>query len=129
MYLPAADDSQPRARGNAPHPNQDEVGREWSAEDWHKRRGALTSFLVSIANIPMESAEPAEPEIARLVARYDGRVPRYTSYPTAPHFTPAIGPSVYARWLAELPETRKRALMAGVSARAFRRVWSLTLRP
>ena len=24
---------------------------------------------------------------AELVARYDGRVPRYTSYPTAPHFT------------------------------------------
>ena len=30
-------------------------------------------------------------------------MPRYTSYPTAPHFTPAIGPSVYARWLADLP--------------------------
>jgi oxygen-independent coproporphyrinogen III oxidase len=45
-------------------------------------------------------------EAARLVARHDGRVPRYTSYPTAPHFTPAVGPSVYARWLAELlPET------------------------
>lgn len=41
---------------------------------------------------------------AELVARYDGRAPRYTSYPTAPHFTPAIGPSVYARWLGELPE-------------------------
>ena len=22
---------------------------------------------------------------------FDARVPRYTSYPTAPHFTPAIG--------------------------------------
>jgi oxygen-independent coproporphyrinogen-3 oxidase len=39
----------------------------------------------------------------RLVARYDGSVPRYTSYPTAPHFTPAVTPSVYARWLAALP--------------------------
>jgi oxygen-independent coproporphyrinogen III oxidase len=39
---------------------------------------------------------------AELVARFDGRVPRYTSYPTAPHFTPAIGASVYARWLGEL---------------------------
>ena len=28
---------------------------------------------------------------AELVARYDGRVPRYTSYPTAPHFSPAVG--------------------------------------
>jgi oxygen-independent coproporphyrinogen-3 oxidase len=40
---------------------------------------------------------------ADLIARYDGRAPRYTSYPTAPHFTGAVGESVYARWLAELP--------------------------
>lgn len=30
-------------------------------------------------------------------------VPRYTSYPTAPHFTPRIGPRTYADWLAALP--------------------------
>ncbi|NWG23681.1 MAG: oxygen-independent coproporphyrinogen III oxidase [Pseudorhodoplanes sp.] len=30
-------------------------------------------------------------------------VPRYTSYPTAPHFTPAIGPDRYVSWLADLP--------------------------
>jgi len=30
-------------------------------------------------------------------------VPRYTSYPTAPHFDAAIGADFYARWLAELP--------------------------
>ena len=30
-------------------------------------------------------------------------VPRYTSYPTAPHFTADVGPSVYAQWLEELP--------------------------
>jgi oxygen-independent coproporphyrinogen-3 oxidase len=30
-------------------------------------------------------------------------VPRYTSYPTAPHFTAAIGPDVYAGWLDALP--------------------------
>jgi oxygen-independent coproporphyrinogen III oxidase len=30
-------------------------------------------------------------------------VPRYTSYPTAPHFTAAVGPSDYAAWLAALP--------------------------
>jgi len=41
-------------------------------------------------------------EVAELIARYDGRAPRYTSYPTAPHFGPAVGASVYARWLAEL---------------------------
>jgi oxygen-independent coproporphyrinogen III oxidase len=41
---------------------------------------------------------------AELVARYDGRVPRYTSYPTAPHFTRAVSADVYERWLGELPE-------------------------
>ena len=50
---------------------------------------------------PRPQATPCDG--ARLVARHDGRVPRYTSYPTAPHFTSAIGPSVYARWLRELP--------------------------
>src|SRR5215475_10303927 len=27
-------------------------------------------------------------------------VPRYTSYPTAPHFCAAVGPRTYAAWLA-----------------------------
>jgi hypothetical protein len=30
-------------------------------------------------------------------------VPRYTSYPTAPHFTAAVGPADHAAWLAALP--------------------------
>ncbi|WP_454643561.1 oxygen-independent coproporphyrinogen III oxidase [Bradyrhizobium liaoningense] len=41
---------------------------------------------------------------ADLAAVYgEERLPRYTSYPTAPHFSPAIGPDTYAQWLAELP--------------------------
>jgi oxygen-independent coproporphyrinogen-3 oxidase len=31
-------------------------------------------------------------------------VPRYTSYPTAPHFHAGVDATTYARWLAELPE-------------------------
>jgi oxygen-independent coproporphyrinogen III oxidase len=39
-----------------------------------------------------------------LIARYaDQRVPRYTSYPTAPHFSPAVGTDLYAKWLAATP--------------------------
>lgn len=38
-----------------------------------------------------------------LASRYDLRVPRYTSYPTAPHFTEAVGPETYGDWLADLP--------------------------
>ena len=36
-------------------------------------------------------------------ARYDQPVPRYTSYPTAPHFTEAVDATTHARWLAEIP--------------------------
>jgi oxygen-independent coproporphyrinogen-3 oxidase len=38
-----------------------------------------------------------------LLPTYEGRAPRYTSYPTAVQFTPAIGPAVYAQWLRALP--------------------------
>jgi oxygen-independent coproporphyrinogen-3 oxidase len=37
-----------------------------------------------------------------LIARYDQRVPRYTSYPTAPHFKPDVTAETYGSWLAEL---------------------------
>ncbi|MGO9135878.1 MAG: oxygen-independent coproporphyrinogen III oxidase [Methylovirgula sp.] len=38
----------------------------------------------------------------RLIAKYGGRVPRYTSYPTAVQFSPAIGESDYRVWLGAL---------------------------
>ena len=37
------------------------------------------------------------------LALAERNVPRYTSYPTAPHFTAAVGPDVYRGWLADLP--------------------------
>ena len=40
-----------------------------------------------------------------LRARYgDERLPRYTSYPTAPQFSDEIGPQAYGEWLSGLPE-------------------------
>ena len=42
--------------------------------------------------------------IPDLIAKYDVRVPRYTSYPTAPHFSPVITGAHYAGWLATLPD-------------------------
>jgi oxygen-independent coproporphyrinogen-3 oxidase len=43
--------------------------------------------------------------IPATIAKYLGqRAPRYTSYPTAPHFTPAITATAYRRWLETLPE-------------------------
>jgi oxygen-independent coproporphyrinogen-3 oxidase len=38
------------------------------------------------------------------LAKYDRLVPRYTSYPTAPHFSDAVKPPDYADWLRTLPE-------------------------
>jgi oxygen-independent coproporphyrinogen-3 oxidase len=35
-----------------------------------------------------------------LLQKYDRAVPRYTSYPTAPHFHAGIGPKEYGDWLA-----------------------------
>lgn len=33
---------------------------------------------------------------------FDAKVPRYTSYPTAPHFSPAIGPTDFANWISAI---------------------------
>lgn len=38
-----------------------------------------------------------------VIALAERNVPRYTSYPTAPHFTPAVDARTYAEWLAALP--------------------------
>lgn len=40
----------------------------------------------------------------------DERLPRYTSYPTAPHFSDAIGPQAYGDWLAALAPATKTSL-------------------
>jgi oxygen-independent coproporphyrinogen III oxidase len=41
-------------------------------------------------------------QIGRLIAKYGERVPRYTSYPTAPNFKTDITADTYASWLAQL---------------------------
>ncbi|MEM7091149.1 MAG: oxygen-independent coproporphyrinogen III oxidase [Pseudomonadota bacterium] len=33
---------------------------------------------------------------------FDAKVPRYTSYPTAPHFKPDVGPETFSRWIADI---------------------------
>ena len=44
-----------------------------------------------------------DPQLAQL-GLFDARVPRYTSYPTAPHFGPEIGPADFASWIEAVPE-------------------------
>ncbi|HZP70434.1 MAG TPA: oxygen-independent coproporphyrinogen III oxidase [Pseudolabrys sp.] len=67
------------------------------------------------------------------VASAERTVPRYTSYPTAPHFVSSIGAAAYAAWLGELsrPDTvslyihipfcRQMCLYCGCHTRATRR--------
>ncbi|WP_089277442.1 oxygen-independent coproporphyrinogen III oxidase [Antarctobacter heliothermus] len=42
-------------------------------------------------------------QLARL-GLFDAKVPRYTSYPTAPHFDGDVGPSQYQDWIRSIPE-------------------------
>lgn len=37
-------------------------------------------------------------------------VPRYTSYPTAPHFAPTVTAATYRSWLSELPDTARLSI-------------------
>lgn len=48
------------------------------------------------------------------VKRYSAPVPRYTSYPTAPHFSADIGPDTYRAWLAELQPGTRLSLYAHI---------------
>jgi oxygen-independent coproporphyrinogen-3 oxidase len=45
-----------------------------------------------------------------LLAKYDQRIPRYTSYPTAPHFHEGVGSGTYASWLGELDASQPLSL-------------------
>ncbi|WP_339108973.1 oxygen-independent coproporphyrinogen III oxidase [Thioclava sp. GXIMD4216] len=41
-------------------------------------------------------------QLARL-GLFDARVPRYTSYPTAPHFSADVGPEAFSSWIEAIP--------------------------
>ena len=45
-----------------------------------------------------------------LIARYDAHAPRYTSYPTAAQFTPAVGAADWGAWLSAAPLDRAVSL-------------------
>lgn len=55
------------------------------------------------ATLPAAAHPARASALADLVARYEGRAPRYTSYPTAVQFTPRVDTPTYRRWLADLP--------------------------
>ncbi|OOY28854.1 oxygen-independent coproporphyrinogen III oxidase [Thioclava sp. L04-15] len=43
-----------------------------------------------------------ESQLTRL-GLFDARVPRYTSYPTAPHFSAEVGPAKFEEWIEAIP--------------------------
>ena len=45
-----------------------------------------------------------------LLSRHAKPVPRYTSYPTAPHFHAGIGDADYSGWLGALPAETELSL-------------------
>jgi oxygen-independent coproporphyrinogen-3 oxidase len=59
---------------------------------------------MQIKEAPGRGAHRSCMDITGLIERYDARIPRYTSYPTAPHFGPAVDGEVYRGWLAALPD-------------------------
>lgn len=51
----------------------------------------------------MSLSSPARRSVRDLIDRYDVHAPRYTSYPTAAQFTPAVGAGDWATWLRRIP--------------------------
>jgi len=51
--------------------------------------------MTACATVPETRADQSQ-----LAVRYGGSVPRYTSYPTAPHFSADIGAGRYGEWLS-----------------------------
>uniref|UniRef100_B0SVA8 Coproporphyrinogen-III oxidase n=1 Tax=Caulobacter sp. (strain K31) TaxID=366602 RepID=B0SVA8_CAUSK len=56
-----------------------------------------------ITTIPRQDAVPTARPSAGLIAKYDGRAPRYTSYPPATQFTAEVTAETYGAWLGALP--------------------------
>src|SRR6056297_697138 len=52
-------------------------------------------------------------ELARL-GLFDAKVPRYTSYPTAPHFGRKVGPGDFTDWISAIPEGSEVSLYVHV---------------
>jgi oxygen-independent coproporphyrinogen-3 oxidase len=71
--------------------------------------------------------------MSNLLGFAERNVPRYTSYPTAPHFSTAIGPVEYSQWISELrpdatlslyihvPYCTELCLYCGCTTKAVRR--------
>lgn len=65
----------------------------------------------SVSPAGLAGADPHGSVARELTLRYgEERLPRYTSYPTAPHFSPAVNAATYRGWLAAMPEGTSASL-------------------
>src|SRR4051812_40568870 len=75
-----------------------------SAPEIDPRQSNTTGLAGSSRHTVLREVRLAETDsteaATRLALKYDRPVPRYTSYPTAPHFNTGIGATDLARWLA-----------------------------
>jgi oxygen-independent coproporphyrinogen III oxidase len=71
----------------------------------------MNAHVSSPSMSALASAPPLED--AR-IAHYGKPVPRYTSYPTAPHFHTGIDAQTYSTWLETLPENARLSLYAHI---------------
>ena len=65
-----------------------------------------TTATITAARGPIAADENATADRAELIVRYDQRVPRYTSYPTANHFNATVDAAVYGGWLERIGVTK-----------------------
>lgn len=52
--------------------------------------------------MPISKNMETKKQLAKL-GLFDAKVPRYTSYPTAPHFNNDVTPDIYAQWIRDIP--------------------------
>lgn len=71
-----------------------------------------TGWLQAAQLIRIKAAGRSTPNTSTMtLTKYlTERIPRYTSYPTAPHFSAAVGPGVYHDWLRALAATDRLSL-------------------
>ncbi len=55
----------------------------------------------------------SDPQLTRL-GLFNARVPRYTSYPTAPHFSAEIGAEIFTDWVSAIPSGAEISLYVHV---------------
>lgn len=80
-----------------------------------RKRSALTGIKDISGKMPYSPRSAMhrprlKPVDQNLCLKYDRPLPRYTSYPTAPHFIPATSTKRYRSWLAAIPPRSRLSL-------------------